>query len=127
MTIFTNWAKRRPTICFYTSLPYVGAKFISGDHPVIPININIGGSLFTQCASPSYTITSLQALMDNPQHGFLLALSPYVMVLIHGHAGGDTVYPPMTLDPSNVKFFNSLIRGQCTRFLIANSPDDIRN
>jgi hypothetical protein len=125
-TIFESWTKRVPTFCFYTSLPNIGQHFITGDHPVVPI-IDIDGAVFASYDTPTRSIISLRTILDNPKHGFLLALSPYMMVSVQGHSGGPALLPPKKLEPFEVKSFNDLIRGQCNLFLLAKDAGDIRN
>jgi hypothetical protein len=118
------WKANPPDFHFYTSLPHVGQQFITGDHPVLAIQIN-NDPIWVPTDSPSLEITDLTQILSSPNHAFGLSLSPYVCVFLHGHGNGNAYLPPRTLEPPEVRFFNNLIRGQSTIFILARDKESL--
>ncbi len=123
-TMTDFWIKNPPTLRFYTSLPHVSERFITGDSPVLVIQIN-NNPIWVPTYSPNLSITDLPEILKNPRHSFWVSLSPYVCVAIHAHGDGEPHLPPATLDPQRVRRFNDFIRGQSESFVLARDKESL--
>jgi hypothetical protein len=123
-TIMDFWIKNPPKVYFYTSLPYVGERYITGDSPVLIILMN-DNPVWVPTNIPTLGITDVAEILKNPKYGFLVTLSPYVCVSIHGRAGGEAHLPPQSVEQRDVRFLNDLIRGQCEMFTLARDRDSL--
>lgn len=118
------WRKNLPAVCFYTSLPYVGEHFITGDSPVLVAQMN-DNLIWEPVASSDLRTTDLPDILNSARYGFSISLSPYVYVCIGGRDSGEARLPPVSLDPQRVRSFNDLIRGQSSRFVLARDRESL--
>ncbi len=123
-TITDAWLSAPPSLNFYTSLPYVGEQFITGDHPVVVTKAN-DNQIWSPSPNPSLEITRVTNLLADPRVEFLISLSPYVCVSLRMLGGGACRLPPESLDPQYVRWFNDLIRGQCNVFTLAAKKESL--
>ena len=124
-TIMHFWITNSPKVHFYTSLPLVGEYYITGDSPVLVILMN-DNAIWTPTSAPTKSITDVTEILKNPKYGFLVTLSPYVCVLIHGEGGnGDVHLPPQKVEQRDVRFINNLIRDQSAIFTLARDRDSL--
>ena len=104
-TVADIWGKNPPTLRFFTSLPFVSDQFISGDHPVVVIHL-ADNRVWVPTATPEHRITKINDLLNDPNCGFWIALSPYICVSVQPRSGATSYLPPVTLEPpqlSNVE------------------------
>jgi hypothetical protein len=73
--------------------------------------------------TPILGITRLPDLLQNPKHGFLVSLSPYVTVCIHGRISERRGLPPRTIEPWEARFFNDRVRGKSNIFTLARDKE----
>ncbi len=118
------WKTNPPEFHFYTPLPHVGEQFITGDHPVVVIQINDNPTSLP-IGTPSLAITDITQLLKSPNHQFWLSLSPYVCVALQGPGNGNAYLPPQTLEPPEVRSFNNFIRGQSRIFILARDKESL--
>lgn len=124
MVIVNGWINLPPTLDFYTSLPYVEERFITGDHPVLVVQVN-DSSIWTPTDTPHLKIVKLGEILSSPKYAFILSLSPYVCVSLCGKGDGMPHLPPKTWEPPAVRLFNNLIRNQCELFTLARDAADL--
>lgn len=124
MTLMRAWQSSPPGLHFYTPLPYIGQRFITGDNPVVSIVVN-DNPIWVPTATPTLGITRLGDILGNAKHGFEMSLSPYLMVSIRGKVSGESGLPPQAIEPPHVRFFNERIRGQCNVFTIGGNEEDL--
>jgi hypothetical protein len=117
-TMMDAWRKNPPRFHFYTSLPYVGEHFITGDSPVVVVRVN-DNKVWVPTDRPTPGITQLNDILANPNYGFWVALSPYVCVALQRQDGTRTYLPPEPVEPPQVRFFNGLVRDQSKIFILA--------
>jgi hypothetical protein len=117
-TMADVWGKNPPTIRFFTNLPYVRDQFITGDNPVVVIHV-ADNKVWVPTDSPQHKITHLRELLNSPNVGFWLSLSPYVCVSVQPRDGSSSYLPPETLEPPQVRMFNKLVRDQSHIFTLA--------
>jgi hypothetical protein len=122
--LMDDWIRNRPQFYFYTSLPHVGDRFITGDNPVLILQIN-DNKIWTPTDEPRLQITDLANILQHPNHQFWMPLSPYVCVSVRGHWQELPNLPPRTMDPQEVRLFNSQVRGQCKLFTIARDKESL--
>jgi len=118
IALLDSWIENRPEIYFHTCLPFVGEQFITGDSPVLVVQTN-DNPIWVPTDTPTLKITDVQEIVANRQHRLWLALSPYVAVSIQGFGGGGVHLPPRTEEPSFIRNFNKMIRGQSQIFTLA--------
>ncbi|MGA2431479.1 MAG: DUF4238 domain-containing protein [Candidatus Acidiferrum sp.] len=123
-TLMNAWSKNPPKCRFYTPLPYVGEHFITGDNPVLAIQVN-DNPVWLPTDTPKLGIIDLEEILANPEHGFLLSLSPYICVSFQGQGGWDPDLPPRTVEPGYVSFFNGLVRSQSRFFTLAREKQSL--
>jgi Protein of unknown function (DUF4238) len=123
-TIINTWVENFPAFHFYTPLPYVGEQFITGDHPVLVIQMK-QNPIWVPTDTPILQITALEQILQNPSHAFWISLSPYVCASIQGHSGGKPHLPPKTMEPPTVRQFNEFVRGQCKIFTVARDRESL--
>lgn len=124
-TIMHFWTANSPKIRFYTSLPYVGERYITGDNPVLVILVN-DNPIWSPTSVPTLGITDVSDILKNPNYGFLVTLSPYVCASVHGQGGdGDPHLPPQKMEQREVRLINNLIRGQSEKFTLARDKDSL--
>jgi hypothetical protein len=124
ITLLDSWIKHPPQFHFYTSLPHVADRFISGDHPVLVI-VEHDNPIWLPTSEPKLNITSLGDILKSPKHGFLISLSPYVCLSIHGTGDREPHLPPQTVDPQFVRFLTDRIRGQSKVFVLARDVESL--
>ena len=122
--ILGRWKTDPPRFDFYTSLPHVGERFITGDNPVVVIQER-DNRVWTPTDSRHQAITGLEVLLDNPKASFRVAISPYVCVFLRARGGGEAHLRPRTMDPLEVRSFNAFIRGQCALFTLARDKESL--
>jgi Protein of unknown function (DUF4238) len=126
MRIMVNaWLTNPPSLHFYTSLPHVGDQFITGDHPVLVIEMN-DNPIWIPADNPRLGITDVKQILGNPRSRFWVSLSPYICISIQMQGGGSPHLPPEIVDPQVVRLFNNLIRGQCSLFTLAKDKESLR-
>jgi hypothetical protein len=124
ITLLDSWIKHPPQFHFYTSLPHVADRFITGDHPVLVI-VEHDNPIWLPTSEPKLNITNLGDILKSPKHGFLISLSPYVCLSIHGTGDREPHLPPQTVDPQFVRFLNDRIRGQSKVFVLARDVESL--
>lgn len=117
-TIINNWSCQSPTIRFFTSLPLVGEHYVTGDSPVLAIQIN-DNRLWVPGDTPQESITDLTDILSSPRHCFMIALSPYICVSVQNWGDGQTQLPPTNVPLRDVRWFNNLVCAQSNEFFIA--------
>jgi len=118
MAILDDWLKSLPDVQFYTSLPHVGEQFITGDNPVVVIQMN-DNTIWVPTSTPELKIADLSQILKDPTRRFWVPLSPYVGVSMMSHGDGNPHLPPHAMDPQFVRFLNGLVRGQSSIFRLA--------
>ncbi len=118
LAIMEEWNKNLRELHFYTSLPHVGEQFITGDSPVVGIQMN-DNPIWVPTSTPKLKTTDLTQILNKPKHEFWLSLSPYICVSVRGPGGGEPHLPPKTVDPQFVRFLNGRIREQSEIFILA--------
>lgn len=116
--ILRSWLSKLPAFDFYTSLPYVEERFITGDNPVLVV-VDNDNTIWVPRDEPHQRITSPQYLLSSPNTSFRVALSSYICVVLRVHGAGETRLPPQTMEPMQVRWFNARIREQCRLFVLA--------
>jgi hypothetical protein len=124
LMLLNAWIDHPPTFRFYTSLPNVGDRFITGDHPIIVI-LPHDNKLWTPTENPELRITDLAEILERPKYAFMVSLSPYVAVSIQSSGTGQIHLPPQEIDPMDVRRFNDLVRRQCRVFTLARDRDSL--
>jgi len=122
-TILNNWINSNPNFHFYTSLPHVADRFITGDHPVV-VMVQNENMVWQPRDDPQRAIRKLEDILNDPGYAFHLPLSPYIAVCIHGK-GGRCALPPRQVDPLEVRALNDKIRGQSEFFTLARDPESL--
>jgi Protein of unknown function (DUF4238) len=123
--IISSWGAAPPGFHFYTSLPYVGEHFITGDNPVVLEVTKIDNPASRPRDEPQLAITSIQEILNNPAVSFEVALSPCVCVFLRGGGGGEAHLRPRTMEPSELRRFNAFIREQCKLFTLARDKESL--
>jgi hypothetical protein len=118
------WAQNPPKLRFFTSLPYIGEYFISGDHPVVVI-YQTDDKVFIPRDEPERRITQLSDILSRPNCGFWLPLSSYVCVSVQPRDREQAYLPPEPMDPQQVHRLNNFVRGQCQRFILARDKQSL--
>jgi len=122
--LMRDWSTRQRQYYFHTSLPHVGDRFITGDSPVLILQVN-DNRIWMAHDEPSLQITDLAKILEHPNHQFWMPLSPYVCVCLRGQWTEPPRLPPTTMDPAEIRMFNSHIRGQCELFTLARDKDSL--
>jgi hypothetical protein len=117
-----DWSANQRQYYFYTTLPLVGERFITGDSPVLILQVN-DNKVWTPTDEPQLQITDLEQILQHPNHQFWMPLSPYICVCVRGQLHESPHLPPTTMEPNEVRMFNSHIRGQCKLFTLARDRD----
>jgi hypothetical protein len=123
-TIVNLWLENPPLLRFFTTLPYVGERFIAGDNPVVVLQV-LDNRVWTPTDNPKAQITPLDVLLNSPNVGFWLPLSPYICVSIQPRNGVAIFVPPQQLELSEVRMLNQLLRGQCHDFVLARDRESL--
>jgi Protein of unknown function (DUF4238) len=123
-TMADIWLKNPPKLRFFTTLPYIGERFISGDHPVVVIHVR-DNPVWVPTDDPKAEITQLSDLLTTPNCGFWVPLSPYICVSVQPQDGVKTFLPPEPLEPPQVRMFNQLLRGQSRHFILARDKESL--
>jgi len=123
-TLIDDWSKNCRQYYFHTTLPHVGSYFITGDSPVLILQVN-DNPIWLPTDSPRLEITDLAKILHHQNHQFWMPLSPYVCVCVRGYWQSDPSLPPTTMDPGEVRLFNSQIRGQCKLFTLARDRESL--
>jgi hypothetical protein len=118
------WTQNLPTIRFFTPLPNIGERYITGDHPVVVVLIN-DNEIWEPISTPVQGITNLTDILQHPKCVFMVALSPYVCASIERGESGEVHLPPKTVALKDVRWFNNLIREQCKIFTLARDRDSL--
>lgn len=116
--LLDSWLTKLPTIWFFTPLPNIGEMYITGDHPVVVVLLN-DNQIWEPISRPEQGITNLVDILQHPKHLFMVALSPYVCVSVQREQPETVPLRPKTVDLSDVRWFNNLIRNQCKIFTLA--------
>jgi hypothetical protein len=124
LMLLNAWINDPPTFRFYTSLPSIGDRFITGDHPIVVI-LPHDNNIWTPTDNAELKITNLAEILERPTYVFMVSLSPYVAVSIQRSGAGQIRLPPQEVPPSDVRRFNDLIRGQCRVFTLARDKDSL--
>jgi len=122
--VLDYWTRNPPTIRFFTPLPNIGETYITGDHRVAVLLIN-DNQIWEPTGRPVQGITNLNDILQHPKPVFMVALSPYVSASIVRTEPGK-IHPPRTVEPKDVREFNTLIRHQCKIFTLARDRDSLR-
>lgn len=120
--ILSDWAAQPPSFDFYSCLPYVEERFITGDDPIV-LEVPKDNPVWTPSDEARLAITPLQEILSSPNASFTVALSPYICASLHPRGGGEAHLPPETKEPSWVISFNSRIREQCGLFTLARDEE----
>jgi hypothetical protein len=123
-TMADTWGKNPPKLRFFTTLPLISDYFISGDHPVYVIHLN-DNVVWTPTAEPKRQITQLSDLLNMPNVGFWLHLSPYIAVSVQPRDSAQTFLPPESIEPRQVRAMNELVRGQSNEFILARDKESL--
>ncbi|MFZ0479726.1 MAG: DUF4238 domain-containing protein [Terriglobales bacterium] len=118
LAIMEEWNRNLRQLHFYTSLPHVGEQFITGDSPVVVIQMN-NNPIWVPTSTPKLKTTELAQILNDPNHEFWISLSPYICVSVRGPAWGEPRLPPETVDPQFVRFLNGRVREQGSIFSLA--------
>jgi hypothetical protein len=124
LMLLNAWINNPPTFRFYTPLPSIGNRFVTGDHPVM-VMLSHDNAIWTPTENPELRITNLAEILQRGKYGFNVPLSPYVAVSIQGSGTGHIHLPPQEIDPVDVRRFNDLIRGQCRVFRLARDRESL--
>lgn len=119
-----TWRQALPNLQFYTSQPYVGEHFITGDSPVI-VRYAIDNLILQLFEVPDLKITNLTDILKNPKYEFMASLSLFIYVSVRGHGFEHKELPPQRAGPNEVRVFNDLIRGQCKLFTLARDRNSL--
>jgi hypothetical protein len=117
-TMLNVWGMNPPKLRFFTTVPLVSDHFISGDNPVYVVFLE-ANPVWTPTEEPQQKITKLTDLLDMPNVGFWLHLSPYIAVSVEPRDAAQTFFPPESIEPRRVRLMNQLLRGQCSEFVLA--------
>jgi Protein of unknown function (DUF4238) len=123
-SILSEWIQNPPRFHFYTSLPYVGEHFITGDNPILVAQFR-ENRVWAPTDTPRNQITDLGEIFHDRRYEFLVSLSPYVCVSVRGHGEQPPILPPQTLEPSQVRAFNKLIRSKSQLFTLARDRESL--
>jgi hypothetical protein len=118
LTIMESWDKNFHRPYFYTSLPYIGDQFITGDSPVVVIQMN-DNPIWVPTSTPNLKTTPLVQILRDPSPDFWVSITPYVCVVIRRQDDGASQLPPQKVDPQFVRFLNDRVREQSKIFLLA--------
>ena len=118
------WETSFPSIQFYTSLPFVEERFITGDDPVAVVREH-ANTLWTPTEDRQQAFASLQNLLNDGEVSFRVAISPYVCVFLHGQGDVEPHLPARTIEPPAVRRFNDFIRRQCNLFTLARDKESL--
>jgi Protein of unknown function (DUF4238) len=127
LMLLSAWINNPPTFRFYTPLPSIGERFITGDHPIVVMLLN-DNTVWTPTANPQLQITDLAEILQRPNYAFMVSLSPYVavsIVSIQGSGASQIHLPPQEVPQSDVRHFNDLIREQCRVFTLARDRESL--
>ena len=116
--IIEAWNEGSPELQFYTPLPHIGDRFITGDSPVVTIQMN-DNPIWIPRSEPRLAITDVKQLLNSPNYYFWIPLSPYVCASLTGRGTQATRLPPRVADPQLVRFLNDRIREQSRIFTLA--------
>jgi hypothetical protein len=120
-----HWGKNPPYLKFVTTLPFVGEHFITGDSPVLILQI-YDNAVWAPVIDPELRITQLSDILNSPKHEITLPLSPYVAVVAYPRIGPAPSSRPQTVEPSQVRKSNNLLRGQSKIFTIARDKESLK-
>jgi len=120
--ILSGWTAQPPSFDFYSCLPYVEERFITGDDPIV-LEVPKDNPVWTPSDQARLAITPLQEILGNPNASFTVALSPYICASLRARGGGEAHLPPETKELSWVRSFNSRIREQCGLFTLARDEE----
>jgi hypothetical protein len=123
-TMCDFWIKEPPYLRFATTLPFVEEHFISGDSPVLIVHF-FDNPVWVPTAPPKQHIGQVTEIFTSPRYEVSLPLSPYVFVTLHRRVGPAPPPLPETMDPTTVRTFNNLIRGQSKVFTIARDKESL--
>jgi len=123
-TVGHVWRKNLPRVRFFTMIPYVGEFFISGDHPVLVIQVR-DNSVWVPTDEPKQSITQLNDILNSPDWGFLLPLTPYICVWVEPRGGVGPYSTLERLEPPQVRHLNGLLRAQSNLFLLARDRESL--
>ena len=71
-------------------------------------------------------ITQLSDILNSPKYEIMLPLSPYVAVVAYPRIGPAPSSRPQTVEPSQVRKPNNLLRGQSKIFTIARDKESLK-
>jgi Protein of unknown function (DUF4238) len=119
-----HFHENHPQFHFYTSLPFVGGCFISGDNPVVIIEVN-ANEVWTPVDEPRSQIRDLGKILENENRELWMPLTPYLCVCIKGRWAGGVILPPATMEPFGVRRINRLVAGQSKIFTLARDRESL--
>ena len=121
-----HWMKHWPMLVFWTTLPYVGSQFITGDNPVICF-VQDEKLPVSTLVPDKPKIIDLSLSLASPHNGFIVPLSPYVCLTVinSGQRKSVQVRPMQTADPHDVRDLNVRIYNQCVKFVAAQNPEHL--
>jgi len=121
-----SWSCNCPDIILWTTLPYLGSQYITGDNPVVCFSTNDGPNVQT-FLPPVHKIIDLNESLKSSFNGFIVPLSPYICLqVVNSHRGRVTIKPPQPKDPREVREFNQLIYNQSVQFVAAREAEFLR-
>jgi hypothetical protein len=118
LKIIRAWQVRVPDIQLYTSLPLFGIHFITGDSPVV----TFGGTVENIAVERPFdmqSIVNIDKILEDPNSGFIVPLSPYVCVFVRNGGTGQIMRSPQSRPPEFVSKTNELLYAQCVQFVEA--------
>ena len=118
LKIVAAWKESLPDMTLYTSLPFVGSHFITGDSPVIAFGGKTDHSVIERPADMQ-TIVNIDKILEDPNSGFILPLSPYVCLMIRNNGSSQMMRSPQPREPDFVSKTNDLLYRQCVQFVEA--------
>jgi hypothetical protein len=121
-TLTDAFLKNQPEFQFYTTLPTIGAYFLTGDNPVLVIEVK-ENNLWAPATLPTQVIIDVAEIVKKKTHSFWVALTPYVCVSVRMTGGEDVKLPPKTMEMRDIRLFNDLIRDQCREFVLARDKE----
>jgi hypothetical protein len=111
-----RWSTKPPDFRLWTPFPNTELQFITGDNPVICF-----ADSYPSIIKPftSRSITNIDELLETPDSGFIVPLSPFVALTLHNGGEGNMIRKPQYAPPRVVTELNRCIYEQCVQFVAA--------